>query len=71
MDKVSFGMTPNEFINKSVLTLEHYNRGEVPYPNKIYFWNYNNQVLKSQLQNPFQDIIVLRVLKGIFSIDVK
>lgn len=53
LDKVSFGMTPNEFINKSVLTLEHYNRGEVPYPNKIYFWNYNNQVLKSQLQNPF------------------
>lgn len=48
LDKVSFGMTPNEFINKSILTLEHYNRGEVPYPNKIYFWNYNNQ-----LQNPF------------------
>ena len=46
-------MAPNEFINKGILTLGHYNRGEAPYPNKVYFWNYNNQALKSRLQNPF------------------
>ena len=51
--EASFGMTPGEFVNKYTLVLEHYNRGKVLYPNKIYFWNYNNQVTKTQLQNPF------------------
>lgn len=51
--EASFGMTPGEFVNKYTLALEHYNRGEILFPNKIYFWNYDNQALKSRLRNPF------------------
>ena len=51
--EASFGMAPGEFVNKYTLALEHYNRGEILFPNKIYFWNYGNQALKSRLRNPF------------------
>lgn len=51
--EASFGMTPGEFVYKYTLALEHYNRGEILFPNKIYFWNYDNQALKSRLRNPF------------------
>lgn len=51
--EASFGMTPGKFVNKYTLALEHYNRGEILFPNKIYFWNYDNQALKSRLRNPF------------------
>lgn len=51
--EASFGMTPGEFVSKYALALEHYNRGEILFPDKIYFWNYDNQALKSRLRNPF------------------
>lgn len=51
--EASFGMTLGEFVYKYTLALEHYNRGEILFPNKIYFWNYDNQALKSRLRNPF------------------
>lgn len=51
--EASFGMTPAEFVNKYTLALEYHNKGKILFPNKIYFWNYDNQALKSRLRNPF------------------